>query len=241
MSRYFSNISEKIFSGNKPGNYLKYALSEILLVVIGILIAVSINNWNEQRKQDNALKNTFSVLAEDIKNDREEAQFILDHYKNREDLFLKIMNGTISEQEVRDCRACPYIITGRRSFVIDKRAYNILLNFKRNNESDEDTMIVKIVLFYSNIIADTETIRNEIQENVTENLAFFRDNHDWFADAIQKNITDDYINFMHSSPAFRNRVAYHYALIYENFIPTLEAFLENSEIILDRIDERYGE
>ncbi|MEP0005441.1 MAG: DUF6090 family protein [Balneola sp.] len=241
MSHYFSHIREKMFSGNKPGSYLKYALSEILLVVIGILIAVSINNWNEQRKQDNALKNTFSVLAEDIKNDRKEAQFILEHYKSREDLFLKIMNGTISEQEVKDCPACPYIITGRRSFVIDKRAYNMLLNFKRNTASDEDTLIVKIVLFYSNIIADTETIRNEIQENVTENLAFFRDNNDWFADAIQKNITDDYINFMHKSPAFRNRVAYHYALIYENFIPTLESFLANSEIILDKIDERYSE
>lgn len=35
----------------KNGDYIKYALGEILLVVIGILIAVSINNWNEDRKE----------------------------------------------------------------------------------------------------------------------------------------------------------------------------------------------
>jgi hypothetical protein len=35
---------------NKTGKYLKYAFEEIVLVVIGILIALSINNWNENRK-----------------------------------------------------------------------------------------------------------------------------------------------------------------------------------------------
>ena len=35
---------------NKTGKYLKYAIGEIVLVVIGILIALSINNWNETRK-----------------------------------------------------------------------------------------------------------------------------------------------------------------------------------------------
>jgi len=35
---------------NNTGKYLKYAIGEIILVVIGILIALQINNWNEQRK-----------------------------------------------------------------------------------------------------------------------------------------------------------------------------------------------
>ena len=38
---------------NKTGKYLKYAIGEIVLVVIGILIALSINNWNESRKVEN--------------------------------------------------------------------------------------------------------------------------------------------------------------------------------------------
>ena len=37
---------------NKTGKYLKYAIGEIILVVIGILIALSINNWNEERKNN---------------------------------------------------------------------------------------------------------------------------------------------------------------------------------------------
>ena len=43
---------------NKTGKYFKYAIGEIILVVIGILIALQINNWNEQRKS-NALLNLY--------------------------------------------------------------------------------------------------------------------------------------------------------------------------------------
>ena len=54
----------------KTGKYLKYAIGEIVLVVIGILIALQINNWNEQRKIDilqvEALKEVASDLQDDL-------------------------------------------------------------------------------------------------------------------------------------------------------------------------------
>jgi len=54
----------------KTGKYFKYAIGEIVLVVIGILIALSINNWNENRLKRNAeiqfYKNTSQQLSDDI-------------------------------------------------------------------------------------------------------------------------------------------------------------------------------
>ena len=45
------NFLRKLRRGNTKAGYIKYALGEIILVVIGILIAVNINNWNEERKE----------------------------------------------------------------------------------------------------------------------------------------------------------------------------------------------
>ena len=50
---------------NKTGRYFKYAIGEIVLVVIGILIALQINNWNEQRKDNIKEQGLLKQLQED--------------------------------------------------------------------------------------------------------------------------------------------------------------------------------
>ncbi len=51
---------------NKTGKYFKYAIGEIILVVIGILIALQINNWNEERKINSKSYNYLQRLQDDI-------------------------------------------------------------------------------------------------------------------------------------------------------------------------------
>lgn len=51
MIQFFRKIRKQLLSENRFSKYLAYALGEIVLVVIGILIALSINNWNEDRKK----------------------------------------------------------------------------------------------------------------------------------------------------------------------------------------------
>jgi tetratricopeptide (TPR) repeat protein len=53
---------------NKTGKYFKYAIGEIILVVIGILIALQINNWNEQRKEKQLEINAMSEVRDDLVN-----------------------------------------------------------------------------------------------------------------------------------------------------------------------------
>ena len=73
MIKFFGNIRQRLLSESKFGKYLTYAIGEILLVVIGILIALSVNNWNEERKKNitelnllNELQNNLSLDLETI-------------------------------------------------------------------------------------------------------------------------------------------------------------------------------
>lgn len=81
MIKFFRHIRKRLLSENKFSKYLLYAIGEIILVVIGILIALQINNWNEERnlnKQESLyvdrllLENqqdlfTFTKSIEDLK------------------------------------------------------------------------------------------------------------------------------------------------------------------------------
>ena len=69
MLRFFSKIRYKLAAENKPMKYTRYAIGEILLVVIGILIALQINIWNERRKEYNQIENYAKSLVKDIEED----------------------------------------------------------------------------------------------------------------------------------------------------------------------------
>lgn len=75
------NFLRKFRRKKMNGSYLKYALGEIALVVFGILIALAINNWNENRKEDIQLKGYLASIQKNLKADIESIQIINKNYK----------------------------------------------------------------------------------------------------------------------------------------------------------------
>lgn len=71
MIKFFRKIRYNLMSENKAEKYLKYAFGEILLVALGILIALQINNWNESRKEKNQLKIYYKQIILDLKEQKE--------------------------------------------------------------------------------------------------------------------------------------------------------------------------
>ena len=67
MIKFFRKIRQNLLMENKTGKYFKYAIGEIVLVVIGILIALSINNWNESRKEKIEEQKILILLKEEFK------------------------------------------------------------------------------------------------------------------------------------------------------------------------------
>ena len=69
MIKFFRKIRQNLLMENKTSKYFKYAIGEIILVVIGILIALQINNWNEQRKENQFEKKILKEILSDTEED----------------------------------------------------------------------------------------------------------------------------------------------------------------------------
>jgi hypothetical protein len=70
MITFLRRVRKGVFEEGRIGNYLIYALGEIVLVVIGILIALQINNWNEERKARRLENVYYCKLLEDVRQDQ---------------------------------------------------------------------------------------------------------------------------------------------------------------------------
>ncbi|WP_445732218.1 DUF6090 family protein [Mariniflexile sp.] len=95
MIKLFKNIRKKLVAEGKTTNYLKYAIGEIVLVVIGILIALQINNWNQDhivhKETKTLLRNLKLDVEADIKN-LEDQQNSLRYRKEWADFILKSLD-----------------------------------------------------------------------------------------------------------------------------------------------------
>ncbi|MCK0109242.1 DUF6090 family protein [Flavobacteriaceae bacterium S0825] len=69
MIKFFRHIRKSLLMENKTGKYFKYAIGEIILVMIGILLALQVNNWNQKRLAEKQIYNYLVSLKKDLETD----------------------------------------------------------------------------------------------------------------------------------------------------------------------------
>ena len=79
MVNFFRKTRKNLAHENKSAKYLRYAVGEIILVVFGILIALSINNWNENRKSKKMANEVYTNLLTSLVQDSIEVQRTIDY------------------------------------------------------------------------------------------------------------------------------------------------------------------
>ena len=92
MIKFFRKIRQKLLSEGKTGKYFKYAIGEIILVVVGILIALSINNWNEQRKEIIEELKVLSEIQFNLKESIKEVKSVLQANEKDLSMYISLLN-----------------------------------------------------------------------------------------------------------------------------------------------------
>jgi len=94
MIKFFRKIRYNLMEQNKTGKYLKYAIGEIILVMIGILLALQVNNWNQQRIQNKEEQLALVNLKQDFDYNYIILDSIITRTEKSIELQTKILNYT---------------------------------------------------------------------------------------------------------------------------------------------------
>ena len=77
MIKFFRKIRYDLMEQNKTGKYFKYAIGEIILVMIGILLALQVNNWNEHKNNINQASKHLVTIMLNLEDDIKQAQDLI--------------------------------------------------------------------------------------------------------------------------------------------------------------------
>ncbi|WP_296380303.1 DUF6090 family protein [Winogradskyella sp.] len=158
---------------NKTGKYFKYAIGEIVLVVIGILIALSINNWNENNKLDTKKQSYYQQLLEDLKKDKEFSENTIAKFRTQrktyEDYRQEFYKTKLSPQDVN-----------KNLFDLHMEAYGIFFNSSTIETLQNSGEIALIPAVLRNKLIDLKRFQERISQgsqnsnrsknNVTESI-----------------------------------------------------------------------
>ena len=222
---------------NKTGKYLKYAIGEIILVVIGILIALSISNWNENRKLNNKIKDVHLIIQNDLLSDIEIIDEVLLSTYSKDSIFKKIITKNITYDEYKNCKECTSIF-GFPDITFNKRGIKLLEENSTNSDSNLDSLSIEIIKFYNHFNAEIDVATVEISEDFHDNYSYFKNNKAWFEDFINGKINDEFIKYAITSTDYRNRVNSFYLLYFKIYLGHLREYKQESLKLIESINEK---
>lgn len=181
MIKFFRRIRQNLLMENKNGKYLKYAIGEIILVVIGILIALQINNWNEKHQAQNTMVSNFQNLIEDLKSNKLQ---LLNLIKRRNEvsygagLLIDNYENQIQVDE-NDFIAKLYPVLSERYFEINRNGIDKVITSPAFELEQMETIRdhIKTYLRISNILNTFEIKESTAVENmemITAGNGYFR-------------------------------------------------------------------
>lgn len=234
---------------NKFSKYLLYAIGEIILVVIGILIALQINNWNEEQKENIALKQNLLIIKGNIESDlvlldslKTVREKLIPNYKKEQ---LTFFNNNFNPQTTMEAARCFDAISFRANTsgfeALEKSPYLSLINGSTLHKLllEQKTAIENVLI--------TENETNNTIDDLEARMSYITDLNFGYAslsmgeDELKKaNITMveivKFLNEMHGSILYRNIIA-KASIRHLTIIPQYSALIQINKDVIDEINK----
>lgn len=168
MIKFFNKIRKQLINENQTGRYLKYAVGEIILVMIGILLALQVSNWNNNRElkkeELKVLKSLLKEFNENLNNFDRAYKFHLNRKKGIETM----LASNLRELSLDSLRSLNRSIGTNYTFNPFQGIYNSVINSGKIELISNDSLKLKIARF--------QDLLNDYREEETNVMSFTQRN-----------------------------------------------------------------
>jgi len=177
MVRFFRNIRQQLVAQKKVGAYIRYAIGEILLVVIGILIALQINNWNleriEKQQEKTILMNLNNEFSDNLTNLNYQDSLTQITIKNLKIIFSTYFSGNFAHPKGNELDSILSITLNSATWESSEYVLNDLKNSGGLSKLHSDKL-KKLLFEWSRFYDNLSDTKQQIKDVNTELIAYIK-------------------------------------------------------------------
>lgn len=208
MIKFFRKIRQQLLSENKFSKYLLYAIGEVFLVIIGILIALNLNQRSEQRKIEAKIDTIFKNVLEELGQNIDNTNGLIKFYQIKDTIFNLVLNDKLTYNDYENPKIQGILSTTTLygTVTLNRHAYdNLVLNMDEISIKYNDIVSELNILHTGNkkTVDDfSELTKNMVNNNILERSEKF----EWYSFQGPPNKNEGFINYMLTNYTFKNKV-----------------------------------
>ena len=213
MIRFFRTLRQRLLAENRLSKYLLYALGEIALVMIGILLALQVNTWSEARDTAARMDRILNEIRLNLLQDIEESNIYLEGGRQMDSLCQLVLDGKLEEAQYRDPaqRHLFYVGLQYQPFEYQTAGFDKLLNFQGSLPPAYYSVLTKVNFYYNNLGGLYNSTYAQLREQIRDRHNYLAQHQDWYYLVRKKEVTDAMVDFYLNDPMYRNWVSQHRA------------------------------
>ena len=193
MLRFFRQIRQRLLTDNKFSKYLLYAVGEILLVVIGILIALQVDTWNETQQNKDRIDELLNNMLVELDGDIEDIKDRLEYYHRKDSAIYLILNDKLTEEDYWNDKV-PYVQYVELNYAVisfREDSFNELKKYYENFPDNYKPIIPEITQLYLKDHNGVKLWNNKMVETHFDNIEH-RATYDWYTQPFPNEKLIDY-------------------------------------------------
>ncbi|BAO76455.1 hypothetical protein WPG_2225 [Winogradskyella sp. PG-2] len=186
---------------NKTGKYFKYAIGEIILVVIGILIALQINNWNANKANEKQAYNQLLEVQKEVLNNIVAFDETGTYYFQKLSDVRRVFSDTLTIEDYQKSRTLRNIMTTSRTILTQNEAFNKLAENADNLPDQYKPLVVELKNLYNH-----SRFEKSLANLGMLDIKYF-DFISEFSESMYREDYDAFYQFMLTNKGYKNKLA----------------------------------
>ena len=239
--KLFRNMRAASLEENNTSAYWKYAIGEVVFVVVGILLAFQIDMWGERRNAREHTHYLFGQVHDELALNIQNCNGQIGEYLFKDTMVNHILTGKADRQTYRDHWQYATILLGQAEVEVSDDAFLNLLNSEDGLSSSEREILVELKTLYGPTKKGLENLNDMATESAFSYHKKYKEEFGWYAELVSNwSVPEEMIDYCLEDLSFINSVAYFQMVNLLNHYRNTLSFRTDAIALHERLAEEMG-